>query len=164
MAVDMPTSLPLQNRACQWYLSNWSSSTDLKTVHDLNQEPWYRNLSYGDLHSKFLNMRGLCTIAHLLSSKTPPEFPANKQSSIYQKIPRLWTFIAQLQLQAQKQQLVLWSNRIRLQSNLSPLPGLMAASVWITFLMGTPLMPGTANSRPTPLTMPCSILGSVKSV
>lgn len=37
---------------------------------------------------------------------------------------------------------------------LEKLPGLMAASVCMTFLMGMPLGPGTCNSRPTPLTMP----------
>ena len=36
------------------------------------------------------------------------------------------------------------------------LPGLMAASVWMTFLMGTPLKPGVASSRPSPDTIPCS--------
>lgn len=43
-----------------------------------------------------------------------------------------------------------------LSSTPPELPGLMAASVWMTFLMGTPLKPGVASSRPSPDTIPCS--------
>ena len=47
------------------------------------------------------------------------------------------------------------TRRPRESSSTPPeLPGLMAASVWITFLMGTPLGPGVASSRPRPDTMP----------